>query len=55
MDSHQNFFKEDCPKWPKVGNWDSHEKIRSQHKVYLFSSNSSQPVGQHKVKHVVNV
>jgi hypothetical protein len=45
MKNHQNFFKEDCPKWPKVINWDSHEKIRSQHKVYQSSSNSSQPVG----------
>jgi hypothetical protein len=51
MENHQNFFKGNCPKWPKVRNWDSHEKIRSQHKVYQSSSNSSQPVGRHKVRH----
>jgi hypothetical protein len=51
MENHQIFFKEDCPKWPKVRNWDSHRKITSQHKVYQSSSNSSQPVGRHKVRH----
>jgi hypothetical protein len=51
MENHQKFFKEDCPKWPKVRNWDSHGKIRSQHKVYQSSSNFSQPVGRHKVRH----
>jgi hypothetical protein len=51
MENHHKFFKEDCPKWPKVRNWDSHGKIRSQHKVYQSSSNSSQPVGRHKVRH----
>jgi hypothetical protein len=38
MESHQKFFKEDCPKWPKVRNWDPHGKIRSQDKVYQSSS-----------------
>ena len=51
MQFHQNFFKEDCPKWPKVRNWDSHGRFRSQHKVYQSSSNSSQRVGRHKVRH----
>jgi hypothetical protein len=51
MENHQSFFKGNCPKWPKVRNWDSHERIRSQHKVYQPSSNSSQLVGRHKVIH----
>ena len=34
MKNHQNFFKEDCPKWPKVRSWDSHVYIRNQDKVY---------------------
>jgi hypothetical protein len=50
MENHQNFFKENCPKWPKVRSRDSHERISSQHKVYRCSSNSSQPVGRHKVR-----
>jgi hypothetical protein len=52
MENHQNFFKGNCPKWPKVRSRDSHERISSQHKVYRSSSNSSQPVGRHKVRHV---
>jgi hypothetical protein len=51
MKSHQKFFKGDNPKWSKVRNWDSHGKIRNQDKVYQSSSNSSQPVGRHKVRH----
>ena len=50
MKNHQNVF-EDCPKWPKVRSKDSHESSRNQNKVYQSSSNSSQPVGRHKVKH----
>jgi hypothetical protein len=50
-ENHRKFFYEDCPKWPKVRNWDSHVKIISQQKVYQSSSNSFQPVGQHKVGH----
>jgi len=38
MKNHQNCFKGNCPKWPKVRNWDSHGKILSQHKVYQSSS-----------------
>jgi hypothetical protein len=51
MENHHNVFKEDCPKWPRFENLDSHGKIRSQHKVYQCSNNSSQPVGRHKVRH----
>jgi hypothetical protein len=51
MENHQFFFKENCPKWPKVRNHDSHEKIKSHHKVYQCSSNSSQLVGRHKIRH----
>jgi hypothetical protein len=51
MNDHQNFFKEDYPKWPKVRNWDSHERINNQHKVYQSSNNFSHPVGRHKVRH----
>jgi hypothetical protein len=40
MENHQKFFKGNYPKWPKVRNWDSHERINSQHKVYQSSSNS---------------
>jgi hypothetical protein len=47
----RNFLRGTVPKWPKVRNWDSHERINSQHKVYQSSSNSSQPVGRHKVRH----
>jgi hypothetical protein len=50
MESHQKVFY-DCPKWPKVRNWDSHGKIRSRDKLYQSSSNSFQPVGWHKVRH----
>jgi hypothetical protein len=52
MQNHQKKFKEDYPKWPKVRNRDSHVYSRNQNKVYQSSSNSSQPVGRHKVKHV---
>ena len=51
MQNHQKCFKEDYPKWPKVRNRDSHENNKKQDKVYQSSSNSSQPVGQHKVRH----
>jgi hypothetical protein len=51
MENHHNFFKGNCPKWPKVRSRDSHERTSSQHKVYQSSSNSSQPVGRHKVRH----
>jgi hypothetical protein len=51
MKNHQNVLKEDCSKWPKVKNWDSHEKNKNQDKMYQSSSNSSKPVGRHKVRH----
>jgi hypothetical protein len=51
MENHQIFFKRNNPKWPKVRNWDSHERINSQHKVYQSSSNFSQSVERHKVRH----
>ena len=51
MENRHKFFKGNCPKWPKVRNRDSHEKIRSQLKVYQCSSNSSQLVGRHKIRH----
>jgi hypothetical protein len=53
MENHHNVFKEDCSKWPRFENLDSHGKIRSQHKVYQCSNNSSQPVGRHKVSMLV--
>jgi hypothetical protein len=51
VESHHEFFRGDNPKWPKVRNWDLHGRIRNQDKVYQSSSNSSQPVGRHKVRH----
>jgi hypothetical protein len=33
MQDHQKFFKEDCPKWPKIRNRDSHVHIKNQNKV----------------------
>jgi hypothetical protein len=51
MVNHQKFFKGNCPKWPKVRNRDSHERVNNQHKVYQSSNNSFQPVGRHKVTH----
>jgi hypothetical protein len=49
--NHQKYFKGIFPKWPKDGNWNSHERLNNQHKVYQSSSHSSQPVGRRKIKH----
>jgi hypothetical protein len=51
MQNHQNFFKEDCPKWPKVRSRDSQVYNKKHDKMYQSFSNSSQPVGRHKVRH----
>jgi len=51
MENHQKKIKGNCPKWPKVRNRISHERIYIQHKVYQHSSNTSHPVGRHKVGH----
>ena len=51
MQNHHNCFKEDYPKWPKVRNMDSHENNTKQYKMYQSSSNASQPVARHKVRH----
>jgi hypothetical protein len=51
MENHQNFFKGNYPKWPKDKDWNSNERVNSQHKVYLFFDKFSEPVGRYKVRH----